>query len=74
MARGATDQVNLIQKEDDGRSHEPPRVDDALKQDQRLGHSVLAAHLQQDLVIFAERHTKDDGGDGFETVNPLFPF
>lgn len=34
----------------------------------------LAALLEQDLVVFAKRDTKDDGGDGFEAVDPFLAF
>jgi hypothetical protein len=29
--------------------------------------------LQQNTVIFAERHAKDDAGVNLETMDPLFP-
>jgi hypothetical protein len=33
--------VHLVQEEDDGRSHEPLRVDDTAEQDERFGETIL---------------------------------
>ena len=35
------EQIDLIQEEDDTRPHEPPRVDDRVKQHQALHHPIL---------------------------------
>lgn len=64
------EQVDLVEEEDDGRPKEPARVDDRLEQDERLVHSVLAVLLEEDLIVLGEGDTEDDGGDGFEAVDP----
>ena len=37
-------------------------------------NSYLIVTLGQHLVILAERHEEDDGGDVLKAVNPLSPF
>lgn len=57
------------------RTHDkPPRVDDALKQYERLVHPVLRVLLEQNLVVLGQRDAEDDGRDGLEAVDPLLPF
>lgn len=33
--------------------------------------TYLVALLQEDLVVFAQSHAEDDGGDVFEAMDPL---
>lgn len=53
-----------------GTHDEPPRVDDALEQDERLVHAVLSILLEQDLVVLGQGDAEDDGRDGLEAVDP----
>lgn len=78
VERGAaellTEEVDLVEEEDDGGAHEPARVDDGVEEDEGLHHAVLVAFFEQDLVVFAEGDAEDDGGDVFEAVDPFFAF
>lgn len=43
----ALEDIDLVEKENDGRPEEPSRVSDGLKQDERLLHSILRWDLCQ---------------------------
>lgn len=63
--------VSLVKEQDDGGVEEPWRMDGGVEQSQTLVHSVNCFSLLQDLVVLAEGGQEDEGGDVFETVNPL---
>lgn len=68
------EQVDLIQKQDNRRLDEPPRVANRVEQRQRFLHTIHALIFIKHLVILAQRDQEDERGDVFETVDPLFTF
>jgi hypothetical protein len=41
LGQFALEYVNIVEEEDDQCAEEPPRVDDALEQDEQFGHPIL---------------------------------
>ena len=66
--------IRLVQKEYDRSTEEPPRVDDGFEEDEGFLHTVLSLFFEEDLVVFGEGCAEDDGGYGFEAVDPFAPF
>lgn len=66
--------VSLIEEEDDGGVEEPRRMNGGVEESQTLMHAINGFSLLQNLVILAEGGQEDEGGDIFKTVNPLPTF
>ena len=60
----ALEDVDLVEKENDGRPEEPSRVDDGIKQGERLGHSSLQGGLCQLSLFDEETGAAPDGTRG----------
>jgi len=69
-----SEQINLVEEEDDARSHKPSRVDNRVEKDQAFHHAILITCFKKHLIVFAERYAEDDGRDIFKAMNPLFAF
>jgi len=64
--------VDLVKEENDRRLDEPPRVANRVEQGERFLHTIDGLIFEQELVIFRDSDQEKNGGDVFETVNPLF--
>ena len=66
--------VDLVQEQDDTRLDEPSRIADAIEKCKGFLHSVDSLVFEEQLVVLRNGDEEKDGGDVFETVNPLLSF
>lgn len=65
--------IDLVEEENDGSLHEPPRVADRVKQSQSFLHTINGLILEQQLIVLGNGDQEQDSGDILEAVNPLLP-
>lgn len=63
--------VDLVQKQDDGRFDEPPRIANGIKQGQGLLHTVDRFVLEEQLIILGDGHQKQNRSDILKAVDPF---
>lgn len=63
--------IDLVEEENDARFDKPSGVADTVKESQGFLHTVYGLILEKKLVIFGDGDKEEDGGNVFETMNPL---
>ena len=63
--------IDFVEEEDDARPDEPAGVDNGIKQQQALHHTVLINGFEEHLVVLAEGDAEDDRRDVFEAMDPF---
>ena len=66
--------INLVQKENNRRLDEPPRVANAVEKGESFLHTVDGLIFEEQLIVFRDGDKEENSGDVLEAVYPLLSF